>query len=45
MWYTSKQTWGNCTTEVSEFFIVKDEVKIYQDKFDFVSERDLERYT
>jgi len=44
MWYTSKQTWGNCTTEVSELFIVKDEVKIYQDKFDFVSERDLERY-
>lgn len=45
MWYTSKQAWGNCTTEVSEFFIVKDGAKIYQDKFDFVSERDLERYT
>lgn len=44
MWYTSKQTWGNCTTEVNEFFIYKDGAKIYQDKFDFVSERDLERY-
>lgn len=45
MWYTSKQVWGNCTTEVSDLFTSKEEGSIYQDKFDFVSERDLERYT